>query len=118
MGIWGRGIEGYLRNCVGEKINILKIEIFIVFLQCGSYWQYTYYSFSWVVALLSKTQHGKLHNRSFEQTGVWGTQIAPSGCNAQPWRFKIVTDHAINDKLMRAAKNQKLLLKLQLFWYL
>lgn len=38
---------------------------------------------------------------------IKAAQIAPSGCNAQPWRFKIVTDQDIKDKLMHAAKNQK-----------
>ncbi len=31
---------------------------------------------------------------------------APSGCNAQPWRFKIVTDEAAKSKLAQAAYGQ------------
>jgi nitroreductase len=34
-------------------------------------------------------------------------RLAPSGCNAQPWRFKIVTDQVVKDKLAEAAHNQK-----------
>jgi len=33
-------------------------------------------------------------------------RLAPSGSNAQPWRFKIVTDEAIRLKLAEAAYNQ------------
>jgi nitroreductase len=33
-------------------------------------------------------------------------RFAPSGCNAQPWRFKIVTDHAIKTEIAHAANNQ------------
>ena len=33
-------------------------------------------------------------------------RLAPSGSNAQPWRFKIVTDEAIRSKLAEAAYDQ------------
>ena len=33
-------------------------------------------------------------------------RLAPSGCNAQPWRFKIVKEAAIKEKLAEAAYNQ------------
>ena len=33
-------------------------------------------------------------------------RLAPSGCNAQPWRFKIVKDQATKLKLAQAAYNQ------------
>lgn len=33
-------------------------------------------------------------------------RLAPSGSNAQPWRFKIVKDSETKDKLARAAYNQ------------
>lgn len=33
-------------------------------------------------------------------------RLAPSGCNAQPWRFKIVTDQAIKSEIAEAAFNQ------------
>lgn len=33
-------------------------------------------------------------------------RLAPSGSNAQPWRFKIVTDAATKTKLAEAAYNQ------------
>ncbi|MCE5213589.1 MAG: nitroreductase family protein [Methanobacterium sp.] len=33
-------------------------------------------------------------------------RLAPSGCNAQPWRFKIVKDSETRRKLARAAYNQ------------
>jgi len=33
-------------------------------------------------------------------------RLAPSGCNAQPWRFKIVRDQMTKDKLARAAYDQ------------
>lgn len=33
-------------------------------------------------------------------------RLAPSGCNAQPWRFKIVKDQETRDKLAGAAYNQ------------
>jgi nitroreductase len=34
-------------------------------------------------------------------------RLAPSGCNAQPWRFKIVTDPAIRQQLADAAHAQQ-----------
>lgn len=33
-------------------------------------------------------------------------RLAPSGCNAQPWRFKLVKDNEIKIKLSQAAYNQ------------
>jgi nitroreductase len=33
-------------------------------------------------------------------------RLAPSGCNAQPWRFKIVKDESAKTKLANAAYNQ------------
>jgi nitroreductase len=33
-------------------------------------------------------------------------RLAPSGCNAQPWRFKIVKEPDIKEKLAQAAYNQ------------
>ena len=33
-------------------------------------------------------------------------RLAPSGCNAQPWRFRIVTDSETKGKLARAAFDQ------------
>ena len=33
-------------------------------------------------------------------------RLAPSGCNAQPWRFKIVRDQETKDKLAQAAYDQ------------
>ena len=33
-------------------------------------------------------------------------RLAPSGCNAQPWRFKVVTDKETRGKLAKAAYNQ------------
>jgi nitroreductase len=33
-------------------------------------------------------------------------RLAPSGCNAQPWRFKIVKDDEMKKKLAWAAHNQ------------
>jgi nitroreductase len=33
-------------------------------------------------------------------------RLAPSGCNAQPWRFKLVKDNATKIKLSQAAYNQ------------
>ncbi|MDH3650416.1 MAG: nitroreductase family protein [Saprospiraceae bacterium] len=33
-------------------------------------------------------------------------RLAPSGCNAQPWRFKIVKDYAIKKQLQTIAYNQ------------
>ena len=34
-------------------------------------------------------------------------RLAPSGCNAQPWRFKIVKDNATKKQLQAIAYNQK-----------
>lgn len=34
-------------------------------------------------------------------------RLAPSGCNAQPWRFKIVTDMETKVRLAQASYNQK-----------
>lgn len=33
--------------------------------------------------------------------------LAPSGCNAQPWRFRIITDQSIKSELAHAAFDQK-----------
>src|SRR5574341_581917 len=33
-------------------------------------------------------------------------RLAPSGCNAQPWRFKVVKDKETKSKLAQAAYNQ------------
>lgn len=33
-------------------------------------------------------------------------RLAPSGCNAQPWRFKIVTAQAMKTEIAHAASNQ------------
>ncbi len=33
-------------------------------------------------------------------------RLAPSGVNAQPWKFKVVTDPAEREKLFKATKNQ------------
>jgi nitroreductase len=33
-------------------------------------------------------------------------RLAPSGCNAQPWRFKIVTDQAMKVEIAHAANHQ------------
>ncbi len=33
-------------------------------------------------------------------------RLAPSGCNAQPWRFKVVKDRETKSKLAQAAYNQ------------
>lgn len=38
-------------------------------------------------------------------------RLAPSGCNAQPWRFKIVTDDETKGKLARAAHDQPFIAK-------
>ncbi len=37
---------------------------------------------------------------------IKAAQLAPSGCNAQPWRFKIVIEQDIKEKLKLAANNQ------------
>lgn len=37
---------------------------------------------------------------------VNAARLAPSGCNAQPWRFKIVKDQETREKLAGAAYNQ------------
>jgi nitroreductase len=36
-------------------------------------------------------------------------RLAPSGCNAQPWRFKVVRDNEIKRKLAHAAYDQSFL---------
>ncbi len=38
-------------------------------------------------------------------------RLAPSGCNAQPWRFKIVRDDETKQKLADAAHKQKFIAK-------
>ncbi|MFA5906038.1 MAG: nitroreductase family protein [Desulfobacula sp.] len=38
-------------------------------------------------------------------------RLAPSGCNAQPWRFKIVTEAAVKTGLAEAAYNQTFISK-------
>jgi len=38
-------------------------------------------------------------------------RLAPSGCNAQPWRFKIVRDQETKSKLAQAAYNQSFIAK-------
>jgi len=38
---------------------------------------------------------------------IEAARLAPSGSNAQPWRFKIVADQVIRNKLAEAAHNQK-----------
>lgn len=38
-------------------------------------------------------------------------RLAPSGCNAQPWRFKIVEDLNTREKLAQAACNQSFIAK-------
>lgn len=38
-------------------------------------------------------------------------RLAPSGCNAQPWRFKIVNDIKTKQKLAEAAYNQRFIAK-------
>jgi nitroreductase len=38
---------------------------------------------------------------------IEAARLAPSGCNAQPWRFKIVTDQSTKEKLAKAAHDQK-----------
>jgi nitroreductase len=38
---------------------------------------------------------------------IEAARLAPSGCNAQPWRFKIVKDSETRRKLARAAYNQR-----------
>lgn len=37
---------------------------------------------------------------------IEAARLAPSGCNAQPWRFKIVKDNETKQKLVQAAHNQ------------
>ena len=37
---------------------------------------------------------------------IEAARLAPSGCNAQPWRFKIVKDKETKRKLVEAAHNQ------------
>lgn len=38
-------------------------------------------------------------------------RLAPSGCNAQPWRFKVVTDSRIRVELAKAAHRQNFIAK-------
>lgn len=38
---------------------------------------------------------------------IEAARLAPSGCNSQPWRFKIVKDEATRKRLEAAAYNQK-----------
>ena len=38
-------------------------------------------------------------------------RLAPSGCNAQPWRFKIVTENDVKEALAIAAFNQAFIAK-------
>ncbi len=38
-------------------------------------------------------------------------RLAPSGCNAQPWRFKIVTEPEVKSAVAVAAHNQKFIAK-------
>jgi|SRR5208283_3059457 len=38
-------------------------------------------------------------------------RLAPSGCNAQPWRFKIVRDQETKNKLAQAAYDQSFIAK-------
>ncbi len=38
-------------------------------------------------------------------------RLAPSGCNAQPWRFKVVTDKRIKLELAKAAHRQNFIAK-------
>src|SRR5512135_3551748 len=33
-------------------------------------------------------------------------RLAPSGVNAQPWKFKVVTDPAVKESLFQATKSQ------------
>lgn len=37
---------------------------------------------------------------------IKSARLAPSGCNAQPWRFKIITDQDVKEKLRDASHNQ------------
>jgi len=37
---------------------------------------------------------------------IEAARLAPSGCNAQPWRFKIIKDQETKNKLAEAAHNQ------------
>lgn len=45
---------------------------------------------------------------------IEAARLAPSGCNAQPWRFKIVRDDETKQKLVQAAIINLLLVKHQL----
>ena len=38
---------------------------------------------------------------------IESARLAPSGCNSQPWRFKIVKDLQTKSKLQEIAYNQK-----------
>lgn len=42
---------------------------------------------------------------------IEAARLAPSGCNAQPWRFKIVKDNKTRLKLAEAAHNQSFIAK-------
>ena len=42
---------------------------------------------------------------------IEAARLAPSGCNAQPWRFKIVKDKEARLKLAEAAHNQSFIAK-------
>lgn len=42
---------------------------------------------------------------------IEAARLAPSGCNAQPWRFKIVKDKETRLKLAEAAHNQSFIAK-------
>ncbi len=42
---------------------------------------------------------------------IEAARLAPSGCNAQPWRFKIVEDQETKDILAQAAHGQKFIAK-------
>lgn len=42
---------------------------------------------------------------------IEAARLAPSGCNAQPWRFKIVKDNEAKIKLAQSAHNQAFIAK-------
>ena len=52
----------------------------------------------------------KFKDRSVQEEHILelieAARLAPSGCNAQPWRFKIVKDNETKMKLVEAAHNQ------------
>ena len=52
----------------------------------------------------------KFKNKSIPEEHIMelieAARLAPSGCNAQPWRFKIVKDNETKMKLVEAAHNQ------------